>query len=95
MDTSNLIVLCFSLWFGAQFIMSVIATISVTAIYLASVKLIRKAQRHLSDEGDPIPDDMFEAQEVQLGTLRQSLYGSSANAIVWLIAECILLVVAI
>lgn len=95
METSNLIVLCFSLWFGAQFIMSVVATLSGSLIYRASVDLIRTAQNHLLDQNESISDDMYEAQEIQLGTLRISLYVNSANAIVWLIAECILLVVAL
>ncbi len=95
METSNLIVLCFSLWFGAQFLISVVATISITAIYRASTKLIRTAQNELRSESVPMLNDILEAQNVQLGTLRQSLYASSANAIVWLIAECVLLVVVI
>ncbi len=95
METSNLIVLCFSLWFGAQFLISVVATISVTAIYRASAELIRVAQNELRSEGGPIPNDILEAQNVQLGTLRKSLYASSANTIVWLLVECVLLIVAI
>jgi len=91
METNSLIVLCFCMCFAVNFLISLVASLAGTMMYVSSKKLLAAAAK---DMGDDFTDDLVDAQNTQLRTLTNSIVACSVASLAWLVAGLILLSVA-